>query len=160
MRAKLTAADRTATVVVERPSARVVARRAPLEWRAYAMDDGCGGMPTPAFHALAPDARRPLARPTDGSDGGRPLPPTRLPYRVRVDDPLVVRLEATAARCGCEWHLEAEWSDCEWYLAADWSSGDRRGALRIDDGGRPFRTSGYAAGREYGYAHGTARWSR
>jgi hypothetical protein len=82
---------------------RVVARRTPLEWRAPAADNGCGGMLTPAFHALELDARGLLTRPVDGSDGGRPLPATRLPYRVRAGDPLVVHVETTAAaRCDCE----------------------------------------------------------
>ncbi|WP_411575029.1 helix-turn-helix domain-containing protein [Streptomyces fradiae] len=147
VRATLSAARQDATAVVERLAVRVVERRTPPGWPAYAMSSGCGGMLSPAFHAVDLDAPRPLARPVEGFDGERPLPATRLPYRVRAGDPLVVRVEATAVRCDCAWVLEAEWS-----------SGDRRGTVRIDDGGRPFRTSGVAAGREYAYDDGAKAW--
>ncbi|GAA4921370.1 helix-turn-helix domain-containing protein [Streptomyces coeruleoprunus] len=136
-------------VVVERLSVRVVARRAPLMWPVYAMSNGCGGMITPASYAVDLDAARPLARPVEGFDGERPLPVTRLPYRVSEGDPLVLRVEASAKRC-----------DCDWYLEAEWSSGERHGTLRIDDRGNPFRTSGYGADREYGYAPESGGWSR
>ncbi|MFG3496967.1 helix-turn-helix domain-containing protein [Streptomyces sp. NPDC047928] len=148
VRATITA-PRGETVVVQRLSVRVAARRAPLSWPAYAMDNGCGGMLTPAAYTVDLDAARPLARPVDGFDGERPLPATRLPYRVTDGDPLVVRVEATAGRC-----------DCDWYLEAEWTSGDRRGTLTVDDGGRPFRTSGYPAAEEYGYAVENGAWGR
>ncbi|WP_261340750.1 helix-turn-helix domain-containing protein [Streptomyces rubrolavendulae] len=147
VRATLSAARQDATAVVERLTVRVVERRTPPGWPAYAMSSGCGGMLSPAFHAVDLDAPRPLVRPVEGFDGERPLPATQLPYRVRAGDPLVVRVEATAVRCDCAWVLEAEWS-----------SGERRGTVRIDDGGRPFRTSGVAAGREYAYDDGAKAW--
>ncbi|MEU7566126.1 helix-turn-helix transcriptional regulator [Streptomyces fradiae] len=147
VRATLSAARQEATAVVERLAVRVVERRTPPGWPAYAMSSGCGGMLSPAFHAVDLDAPRPLVRPVEGFDGERPLPATRLPYRVRAGDPLVVRVEATAVRCDCAWVLEAEWS-----------SGERRGTVRIDDGGRPFRTSGLAEGREYAYDDGARAW--
>ncbi|MFJ8589616.1 hypothetical protein ACIRD2_34035, partial [Streptomyces sp. NPDC093595] len=31
--------------------------------------------------------------------------------------------------------------DCRWYLELDWSSPGRKGTVRIDDDGHPFRTS-------------------
>lgn len=148
VRATVTAPE-GGTAVVERLSVRVVARRPSLTWSAYGMSNGCGGMLSPAYYAVDLDAARPLAHPMDGFDGERPLPATRLPYRVTEADPLVVRVEATAARC-----------DCDWYLEAEWTSGDRRGTLRIDDGGKPFRTSGYAAEKEYGYAGERGSWGR
>ncbi len=142
-------APRSGSAVVEQLSVRVVERRAALDWPVYAMSDGCGGALSPAHFAVDLDAARPLARPVDGADTERTLPAPRLPYRVTKDDPLVVRVEATAARC-----------DCDWYLEAEWSSGGQRGTLRIDDGGRPFRTSGHTApGREHFFAAETGAWA-
>ncbi|WP_254711554.1 helix-turn-helix transcriptional regulator [Streptomyces sp. TRM64462] len=137
------------SAVVERLSVRVVARRPPLNWPSYAMSDGCGGMLTPAYYAVDLDAARPLACPTEGSDSERALPVTRLPYRVSEGDPLVVRVEATATRC-----------DCDWYLEADWSAGGRRGTLRIDDAGKPFRTSGSSPQKIHTYTQEENNWSR
>ncbi|OII62253.1 hypothetical protein BJP40_29585 [Streptomyces sp. CC53] len=142
-------APQSGSAVVERLSVRVAERRTPLDWPVYAMSDGCGGSLSPAYFAVDLDAARPLARPVDGADTERTLPAPRLPYRVTKDDPLVVRVEAAAAHC-----------DCDWYLEAEWSSGGQRGTLRIDDGGRPFRTSGAAEpGREHAYAVETGTWA-
>ncbi|WP_306334734.1 helix-turn-helix transcriptional regulator [Streptomyces sp. KL118A] len=53
------------------------------------------------------------------------------PYRVSERDPQVLLITA-----GTKLH------NVEWYLELEWSSGKRHGVLRIDDQGRPFRTSG------------------
>ncbi|MGY1455823.1 helix-turn-helix domain-containing protein [Streptomyces sp. SS8] len=141
----------TAPVVVEALHVRVAERRAPLDRPVYRMDDGCGGSLTPAAFTADLDAPRPQAEPVDGYDGegGRPLPATRLPYRVTADDPLALRVEARTEGC-----------DCDWYIEVEWSSGDDSGTLRIDDGGRPFRTSGTKGRPEYRWAPETGIWER
>jgi transcriptional regulator with XRE-family HTH domain len=140
----------TDPVVVEGVYVRVVDRRAPLAWPAYAMSNGCGGALTPAAFTVDLDAERPVARPQDGYDGedGTHLPATRLPYQVSAGDPLVLRIEAAAKE-----------HDCDWYVEVRWSSAGRSGTLRIDDGGRPFRTSGTGGGPEYGYDWSAGKWS-
>ncbi|AXI78770.1 hypothetical protein [Peterkaempfera bronchialis] len=68
------------------------------------------------------------------------------PFRVSADDPQVLDVDAhTADR------------DVSWYLKLVWSCGDRQGALRVDDHGRPFRTAGLKGDPTYFY-DGTA-WS-
>ncbi|WP_349636839.1 hypothetical protein [Streptomyces sp. 549] len=121
-------------VVLRALRVRVVERRTPLPWNAYAMDAGCGGALTPAVLALNLDVPRPRVRPVGGYDAsgeGRELPAREFPLRVSRTDPEVLRVEAVAEDC-----------DCDWYLELDWTSQGRSGTYRIDDDGRPFRTSG------------------
>ncbi|MFE9258859.1 helix-turn-helix domain-containing protein [Streptomyces sp. NPDC006879] len=146
-------APKDGDAVVQELTVRVVNRRPSLNWSAFAMSSGCGGKLTPARYAVDLDAPRPLARPENGGtvdDAGKSLtiPAPHLPYRVAEDDPLVLRVEATAVGC-----------DCDWYLEAQWTSGDRRGTLRIDDSGRPFRTSGTGTGKSYYYARDSEGWA-
>ncbi|WP_308119475.1 helix-turn-helix domain-containing protein [Streptomyces sp. JJ38] len=127
-------------VVLQDLHVRMVERRTPLPWTSYAMEHGCGGALTPARFTVNLDAERPVAVPEDGLliEGGSTehvLPVPRMPFRVSAGEPQVLRIEASAVRC-----------DCDWYLELAWSAGGRSGTLRIDDNGRPFRTSG-AEGR-------------
>jgi hypothetical protein len=111
------------------------------------MDNGCGGALTPAEFAVDLDAARPIAHPRDGYDGEHTVPATRLPYEVSDKEPLVLRVNAATEGC-----------DCDWYLEVDWSSGTREGAARIDDGGRPFRTSGVKGRPQYNYWPESGGW--
>ena len=70
------------------------------------------------------------------------------PFRVTSTDVEVFDLDA---------HVEGH--DVSWYLELEWSSGGRDGTLRIDDGGKPFRTSSIKARPQYFYVNDTARWS-
>jgi hypothetical protein len=54
----------------------------------------------------------------------------------------------------------AKANDVSWYLELDWSSGNRSGTLRIDDKGKPFRTSGTKGRPTYGYPLGGDAWER
>ncbi|TDC13199.1 hypothetical protein E1265_28405 [Streptomyces sp. 8K308] len=139
-------------VVVEAVHVRVVERRAPLAWPAFDMSAGCGGALTPAAFTVDLDADRPVARPRDGYDGsgeGVELPAPEPPFLVTEDEPLVLRVEATAVDC-----------DCDWYVEVDWASGADSGMARIGDGGRPFRTSGLTAAPDgvHGYEYTENRW--
>ncbi|MFI9612322.1 helix-turn-helix domain-containing protein [Streptomyces sp. NPDC052023] len=140
---------RTSTaVVLEALRVRVVGRGDPAPGTAYAMDQGCGGALTPRHFAVNLDAGRPLARPMPGNDAGDPLPAVPLPYRVSAEDPEVLLVNARTQKC-----------DCSWYLELDWSSQGRSGTVRIDDGGRPFRTTAVEDLPRYAYDTSARRWT-
>ncbi|MFG2133855.1 helix-turn-helix domain-containing protein [Streptomyces sp. NPDC048751] len=130
----------TTAVVLEALRVRVVGRSEPAPGNSYAMDHGCGGSISPRYFAVNLDADRPIAHSVAGSDEGTPIPAVQLPYRVSSEDPEV--LLVTARTEGC---------DCRWYLELDWSSQGRTGTVRIDDHGRPFRTSGIKGLPRYWY---------
>ncbi|MFH9985409.1 helix-turn-helix domain-containing protein [Streptomyces luteogriseus] len=128
---QLTVQGRTDTaVVLEALRVRVVGRTAPARGNAYAMGRGCGGSITPRSFDVNLDKDRPIARAVAGNDTGTPIPAVRMPYRVSARDPEVLLVNARTQGC-----------DCRWYLELDWSSQGRTGTVRIDDRGRPFRTS-------------------
>ncbi|MEV6838175.1 helix-turn-helix domain-containing protein [Streptomyces sp. NPDC051133] len=132
----------SATVVLEQLSVRMAGRRAPLAWNDYAMGYpgvGCGGGMRPRSFTLALDALRPQAVPESGQPG--------FPFKVSRSDPE-------------EFHITADASayDVSWYLELAWSSGTRHGTLRIDDNGRPFRTSGNNGRPAYAFPLGGEKW--
>lgn len=135
-------------VVLEALRVRVVGRAAPVEGSAYAMDQGCGGAVTPRHFDVDLDQDRPIARPVAGNDSGTVIPAMRLPYRVSAEDPEV--LLVTARTGGC---------DCRWWLELDWSSQGREGTVRIDDEGRPLRTTSIKGLPRYGYDTSTRAWT-
>ncbi|MFI1226775.1 helix-turn-helix domain-containing protein [Streptomyces sp. NPDC020884] len=135
------------TVVLEALRIRVVERRAPAKGRVYRMSSGCGGALTPRMFDVDLDVPRPLARSVAGNDSGEPIEAVAFPYTVSVSDPEV--LLVTGRTVGC---------DCDWYAELAWSSGGRSGTVRIDDGGRPFRTSGAREDSVLDYDTGTGRW--
>lgn len=134
-------------VVLESLHVRVTARRAPARRAAYRMDNGCGGSLTPRLFDVELDGPRPVARPKTGNDAGEPIPAVSFPYRISAADPEVLLVAGRAVTCDCDWHLELRWS-----------SGGRTGAVRIDDEGRPFRTSALGDGPVYAYDYGSRRW--
>jgi hypothetical protein len=132
---------RTSTaVVLTALRVRVVGRTAPVPGTVYAMDQGCGGSITPRSFDVDLDKDRPIARSVPGNDTGTPIPAVHMPYRVSAKDPEVLLVNATTETCGCSWYLEL-----------DWSSEGRTGTARIDDHGRPFRTSGIKGLPRYWY---------
>ncbi|KES07899.1 DNA-binding protein [Streptomyces toyocaensis] len=130
------------TVVVEGITVRVAGKRAPLAWNDYAMGYpgvGCGGgVPTRAF-TVALDAARPALTPKSGHRD--------FPFKVSESDPEVYYVTADASAY-----------DVSWYLELKWSSGSRSGTLVVDDGGRPFRTSGNNGRPAYEFPLGGERW--
>ncbi|MFF8262837.1 helix-turn-helix domain-containing protein [Streptomyces virginiae] len=136
-------------VVLEGLEVRVGVRRAPPAWNVYQMSQGCGGGLTPAVFAVDLDAPRPLARPVAGNDAGNRLPAPAFPMRVTADDPVVLRVEAVTTGCDCDWSLDLRWT-----------SPAGSGTLRVDDGGRPLRTSAATGRPVYGYALEQGRWAR
>jgi hypothetical protein len=145
---RLSVQGRTDTaVVLEALRVRVVGRTAPAEGNAYAMDQGCGGSITPRSFDVNLDKDRPIARAVAGSDAGTPIPAVRMPYRVSAQDPEVLLVNARTQAC-----------DCRWYLELDWSSQGRTGTVRIDDDGRPFRTTGIKGLPRYVYETSARQW--
>ncbi|MFF9401789.1 helix-turn-helix domain-containing protein [Streptomyces sp. NPDC014744] len=135
-------------VVLRDLHVRQVARKAPLPWSAYSMGDGCGSGITPQTFDIDLDDARPVLRPVAGEKAGKPVPPKDFPFRVTSTDVEVFDLDV---------HVEAH--DVSWYLELDWSSGGRKGTLRIDDGGEPFRTSAIETRPLYKYRYDTVQWA-
>ncbi|MET9114492.1 helix-turn-helix domain-containing protein [Streptomyces longwoodensis] len=141
MQVRITVQGRSSTaVVLEALHVRVAGRDAPAAGNAYAMDQGCGGDFAPRRFAVDLDVDRPVARPRDGAEAGRRLPAVSFPYRVSAEDPEVLLVDATAQA-----------HDTRWYLELDWSCQGRTGTVRIDDHGRPFRTTGITGLPHYWY---------
>ncbi|MGW5675922.1 helix-turn-helix domain-containing protein [Streptomyces sp. NPDC003860] len=137
-------------VVLHGLRVRVDARRTSVpRGEVYRMDTGCGGSVTPRSFAVDLDRPRPVARSVPGHDGNAPLPAVAFPYAVSQGDPEVLLVDARAARC-----------DCTWYLELEWSSGDRSGTARVDDRGRPFRTTGVRGAPVHAYDHAQRGWLR
>ncbi|MFF3312329.1 helix-turn-helix domain-containing protein [Streptomyces sp. NPDC002952] len=122
----------SAAVVLEALHVRVVNRAAPAARPqiAYSMYEGCGATLVPRHFSVDLDARRPLARSVRGNEPGRPTTPTGFPYQVSLREPEVLLVSARTLSCTCDWYLDLEWS-----------SQGRTGTTRIDDHGRPFRTT-------------------
>ncbi|MEU3352753.1 hypothetical protein [Streptomyces sp. NPDC037389] len=135
-------------VVLHAARVRVVNRSAPLSWAAYVMGSGCGGGLTPSFHDIDLDADQPVARPASGRQGDIKVPATDFPYRVTSTDPQVLEVVG-----------RTESHDVSWYLELEWSSGDRHGTVRVDDNGRPFRTSAVKDRPQYSYWMGKNVWT-
>ncbi|WP_319196545.1 helix-turn-helix transcriptional regulator [Streptomyces sp. AK04-3B] len=131
-----------AAVVLEALHVRVVDRVTPADrsGSAYSMYEGCGAVLVPRYFAVDLDARRPLARSKPGNDPDRPAPAIGFPYQVSLRDPEVLLLAARTESC-----------TCDWYLDLDWSSQGRSGTVRIDDHGRPFRTTSVKGLPHYWY---------
>ncbi|MDX2815237.1 helix-turn-helix transcriptional regulator [Streptomyces sp. NPDC006207] len=130
----------SAAVVLEALHVRIVSRGNPAAGSAYAMGQGCGSDLTPRRFTVNLDVDRPITRPEDGADSEHVIPAAHFPYRVSAEDPEVLLVDAMTRT-----------HDARWYLELDWSSQGRTGTIRIDDHGRPFRTSGITALPHYWY---------
>ncbi|MET8102599.1 helix-turn-helix transcriptional regulator [Streptomyces sp. NPDC005236] len=128
-----------ATVVLEALHVRVVQKGAPLAWNDYAMGVGCGGGVETKSFTVDLDA----GRPATALKGGQ----RDFPYKVSESDPEVFYVFA-----------DARAHDVSWYLEIDWSSGSRSGTVRVDDHGKPFRTSGNVGRPAYDHPLGGSEW--
>ncbi|MEL5956698.1 helix-turn-helix transcriptional regulator [Streptomyces sp. CLV115] len=134
-------------VVLNGLHVRTLSRKAPLAWSAYSMGEGCGSGVTPQSFDVDLDDSRPDLTPVAGQQGDTRVPPKDFPFKVTSTDVEVFDLTV---------HVEGH--DVSWYLDLEWSSGGRTGMLRIDDGGKPFRTSSIQARPNYMYRYDTAQW--
>ncbi|MFI1954643.1 helix-turn-helix domain-containing protein [Streptomyces xinghaiensis] len=127
------------TVVLQALRVRVVERAGVPAWNAYRMGIGCGGdVPTRTF-AVDLAAGNPAPVPKAGQRD--------FPYKVSESDPEVLYVTA-----------EARSQYVSWYAELEWSSGGRHGILRIDDNGKPFRTTSAKGRPDYGYPLGGDGW--
>ncbi|WP_018568198.1 helix-turn-helix domain-containing protein [Streptomyces sp. PsTaAH-124] len=129
------------TVVLQGLHVRVVRSDAPLTWNSYAMSNGCGGGVDTKSFDVSLDLGNPLAQPIAGQ--------RNFPYKVSESDPEVFYVNGHTAG-----------HDVSWYLELDWSSGDRHGTVRVDDHGKPFRTSGAQGRPRYVSPLGGHGWER
>ncbi|MEV6261063.1 helix-turn-helix domain-containing protein [Streptomyces sp. NPDC051784] len=134
-------------VVLNGLHVRVLGRNPALAWSAYSMGSGCGSGVTPQSFDVDLDDSLPRSKPVAGQDGDTVVPAKDFPYKVSSTDVEVFHLDA---------HVEGH--DVTWYLELEWTSGGRSGTLRVDDGGKPFRTSSLVARPEYYYRADTAQW--
>ncbi|GAB3958124.1 helix-turn-helix domain-containing protein [Streptomyces sparsus] len=128
-----------ATVVIQSLDVRVVGKASPLDWNAYTMGVGCGGGIETRSFDVDLDAARPGAVPKAGQRG--------FPYTVSAADPEVLFVTAHTTTHDVRWHLELRWT-----------SNGRQGTLRVDDAGRPFRTSSAAGRPRYDFPLGASEW--
>ncbi|MFE1770807.1 helix-turn-helix domain-containing protein [Streptomyces sp. NPDC059008] len=148
LRLQLTATGSTdEAVVLTSLHVRVVGKRAALPWPVYSMGEGCGGGVTPQSFDIDLDSDRPTTKPVAGQDGDIEVPAKDFPFKVSTQDPQVFNLD-----------LHTEGHDVSWYLELGWSSGDRRGTVRIDDGGKPFRTSAVDGRDHFSYWPDKYKW--
>lgn len=148
MRLELTVQGTSKEAVVLRGlSVRVLSQGAPLKRSAFSMGEGCGSGIEPQSFDVDLDDSRPTLTPVPGKQGDETVPAKDFPFRVSSSDVEVFDLDA---------HVEGH--DVSWYLELDWSSGGRTGTLRIDEGGKPFRTSSIAGRPEYRYNRETSKW--
>ncbi|MEV0777849.1 helix-turn-helix domain-containing protein [Streptomyces sp. NPDC050433] len=128
------------TVVLNDLNVRVVGSDAPLAWNDFGTGVGCGGGVTTRAFSVDLDAGRPSVEPQGGQRD--------FPYKVSESDPEVFYITANASARYVSWYLELEWS-----------SGGRKGTLRIDDQGKPFRTSGAKGRPSFDYPlGGDSKW--
>ncbi|WP_228034865.1 hypothetical protein [Streptomyces spongiae] len=130
-----------ATVVLDELHVRVVEKSAPLAWNDFQMGVGCGGGVETTSFGVNLDAGRPAVSPKAGQRD--------FPYKVSESDPEVFYVFA-----------DVRAHNVSWYLELDWSSGDQQGTLRVDDNGKPFRTSGNVGRPAYNYPLGSSEWGR
>ncbi|MFE7562740.1 helix-turn-helix domain-containing protein [Kitasatospora sp. NPDC057500] len=147
LRLQLTAQGADATpVVLHAAYVQVVSTRPAPKGNAYTPGSGCGGALTPAAFAVDLDSSAPRVTPVPGLDDTGGPATSNFPYRVSATDPQVLNIDAGTAS-----------QDVTWYLDLVWSSGDRQGRLRVDDHGRPFRTT--AVRNAPAYFHDGRAWS-
>ncbi|WP_052682916.1 helix-turn-helix domain-containing protein [Streptomyces sp. FxanaA7] len=139
----------SAAVVLEALHVRVV-NRAPAPAAdgaiAYSLGDGCGAGIEPRYFSVDLDARAPLLRAVPAGRPDSPSYAVDFPYRVSLQEPEVLLIDAGTESCTCDWYLEL-----------DWSSQGRSGTVRIDDHGRPFRTTAVEGLPHYKY-DGSSGW--
>ena len=111
------------TITLRDMKVRVQSTDAPLAWNNFQMGTHCGEKLFTKVFTVDLDDATPRPTPQPGQHD--------FPYKVSEKDPEVFYVEANA-----------DLHDVRWYLELEWSSGKRHDVLRIDDQGKPFRTSG------------------
>ncbi|PTM86994.1 helix-turn-helix domain-containing protein [Streptomyces sp. VMFN-G11Ma] len=129
------------TVVLNSLAVRSAGRSAPLPWNDYTMGVGCGGGVETRSFRVDLDSARPTVVPRSGQ--------RNFPFKVSESDPEVFYIKADTSAY-----------DASWYLELNWSSGSRHGTVRIDNRGRPFRTSANTGRPAYEFIPGGNAWTK
>jgi hypothetical protein len=127
------------TVVLESLNVRTISSDdPPTTGNVYELGSGCGGGVDTSIFDVNLDMPHP-----------KPSSPKKhsLPLKTSADDPVVLQVAAHAQR-----------RDVTWFLEVNWSSGGERGTLRIDDEGKPFRTTGAKERPLYWYDYDGRQW--
>ncbi|WP_409236520.1 helix-turn-helix domain-containing protein [Streptomyces sp. PA5.6] len=111
-------------VVLDAMDVRVRSSDAPLPWNNFEIRTRCDDQIYAKSFTVDLDEAVPRAAPMTGQRD--------FPYTVSESGPQVFLVTAGTAL-----------HDVRWYLDLKWSSGKRHGVLRVDDQGKPFRTSGH-----------------
>ncbi|WIX92514.1 hypothetical protein [Amycolatopsis sp. DG1A-15b] len=122
--------------VLQSISVEVVRRSSPM--RGIYLPGQCGSNVTPHFYATDLDSPRPQVVPMPGEQSGETIPAQEFSFKVGKSDVEKVVVIPTATS-----------GDVEWYLHVKWSSGSQQGNLRIDDNGKPFRTTAATAAKTW-----------
>ncbi|MEW2391631.1 helix-turn-helix transcriptional regulator [Streptomyces venezuelae] len=117
-------------VVLDSMDVRVRSSNPPLAWNNFAIPTRCDDQIYAKSFTVDLDEAVPRATPVTGQPD--------FPYEVSESDPQVFLVTAGTALHDVRWHMDLKWS-----------SGRRHGVLRIDDQGKPFRTSGYTGRPTY-----------
>ncbi len=90
------------------------------------------------FFAIDLSTDSPAAAPRQDTPGGRQSAPADFPLKVDPNDveQLVIQMDSPR-------------EDVEWVLVVGWTSGTDSGELRIDDNGKPFRSTAVTAARPW-----------
>jgi len=137
---------RSEAVVLTGLRAVVVQRRPPVVGTVTFRGE-CGGVSPRWFLVDALDADPIQVVPQDGGNGNEPLPAITFPYTVSATDPEVFQIFPRVIS-----------HDVDWYLELTWIADGVRGVTRIDDDGRPFRTTGVSAAQPYYFDRKTGTW--
>lgn len=116
------------SVVLQSMRAEVLARRPALP--GLYLPSKCASEVPRRFFAVDLSAASPVAVPVEGQENGQPVAPRNFPLKVGLTDieQLVVRMDSPT-------------EDVDWVLWVRWTSGSDSGELRLDDNGKPFRTT-------------------
>lgn len=125
-------------VVLDAMDVRVRSSDAPLPWNNFEIRTRCEDQIYAKSFTVDLDEAVPRAVPMTGQRD--------FPYTVSESGPQVFLVTASTAL-----------HDVRWYLDLKWSSGERHGVLRVDDQGKPFRTSGHEGHPTYTWL-GTDGW--
>ncbi|GAB6903746.1 helix-turn-helix domain-containing protein [Kineosporia succinea] len=127
------------TVVLESLNVRTVeSKETPTAGNVFVLGDGCGGKVDTAIFDVNLDMPQPKPRSAAGNT---------LPLKTSSSDPVQLQVAAVVEK-----------HDVSWYLELDWSSGGRHGTLRIDDHGKPFRTTGVPGRPHYYWMYDQREW--
>ncbi|KOV85188.1 hypothetical protein [Nocardia sp. NRRL S-836] len=125
-----------ASVVLQSVRAEVLSRKPAMP--GLFLQGRCASEVTRRFFAIDLSAQAPVATPVQDERAGQRGAPADFPLKVNLNDveQLVIRVDSPR-------------EDVEWVLVVGWTSGGDSGELRIDDNGKPFRSTAVTAAQPW-----------